>query len=74
MSQSNSPTLDVGPSSQSNWSLPQMVFRYMHTSEERDAHVASGMDRLAEIGSVRARDEGQGQVSVQEIIIYQRLW
>ena len=30
------------------WSSPQMVVRYMHTSEERDAQIASEMDRLAE--------------------------
>src|ERR1700735_1001235 len=30
------------------WSSPQMVVRYMHTSEERDAQVASQMGRSAE--------------------------
>jgi len=30
------------------WSSPQMVVRYMHTSEERDAHLASERDRLTE--------------------------
>ena len=27
------------------WSSPQMVVRYQHTSPERDAHIASEMDR-----------------------------
>ena len=30
------------------WSSPDMVVRYMHTSEERDAQLASVIDRLAE--------------------------
>ena len=33
------------------WSSPEMVVRYMHTSEERDAHIASEIDRLAAISS-----------------------